>query len=83
MGLIHDILLQIESHDEVSVDCPQEKIAFHLLLLEEQDLLRGVVVAEALSGSPQIQYTTEYVRLTATGHDFLDTVRDETVWKQT
>ena len=49
----------------------------------ENDFVRGVVVKEALDGPPQIQQTMSYVRLTAAGHDFLNAIRDETVWKKT
>lgn len=83
MNLIRKILLRIESDDDINVDCPEEKLAFHLLFLTEQGFIRGIAVQEALDGPPQIQRTMSYVRLTAAGHDFLDTIRDETVWKKT
>lgn len=83
MDLIRAILLRIESDDDVSVDCEDEKLAFHLLLLTEEDFVRGIAVPEALTGPPQIQQTMSYVRLTARGHDFLDAIRDETVWRKT
>jgi len=79
MDLIRKILIRIESDDDVKVDCPEEKLAFHLLLLTEQHFVWGITVQEAQNGPPQIQQIMSYVRLTAVGHDFLDTIRDETV----
>lgn len=83
MNLIRDILLRIEEHDDVEVDCADDKLAFHLLILQEEDFVRGIVVQEALNGPPMVQQTMSYVRLTAAGHDFLDTIRDEAVWQKT
>ena len=74
MDLIRKILIRIENDDDVKVDCPEEKLAFHLLLLTEQHFGWGLTVQEALNGPPQIQQIMGFVRLTAAGHDFLDTI---------
>jgi len=83
MDLIRKILFRIESDEDINVDCPEKKLVSHILLLTEQGFIRGVVVQEALTDPPQIQATMGYVRLTAAGHDFLDTIRDDTVWEKT
>jgi len=83
MELIRQILLSVEEHDDVKVDCDDEKLAYHLLLLAEQQFLRGVAVQECLNGPPVVQRTMSYVRLSSKGHDFLDAIRDDSVWKKT
>jgi len=84
MDLIRRILLEIESNDQLEIpEASEELIARHVLLLNEEQLIKGLVAAEQLNGQPVLQQTMAYTRLTSKGHDFLDAIRDEGVWKKT
>ena len=84
MELIRRILLEIETNDQVKLpDIPADLLAHHILLLNEEGLIKGLVAAECLNGPPILQQLMSYVRLTSKGHDFLGSIRDESVWKKT
>ena len=83
LSLIRNILLSIEQHDKVDVECEDDILAQHILLLNERNFVKGIVAQEVLNGPPVIQQTMSYVRLTSAGHDYLNAVRDEGVWKKT
>jgi hypothetical protein len=84
MELIRRILLEIEANDQLEIlDVSDDVIAHHVLLINEEQLLKGLVAAEQLNGPPILQQTMAYVRLTSKGHDFLNAIRDEGVWKKT
>ena len=83
--LIRKILFDVE-------ECPADKyidgfefegyddwiIAVHVELLIEAGLLDGEVTRFVSGESPSINVS----RLTWTGHDFIDAVRDDTIWKK-
>ena len=84
MELIRRILIDIEAHDQVKLsDVSSDVLAHHILLVNEEQLIKGLVAVEQLSGPPILQQTMAYVRLTSKGHDFLGSVRDEGIWKKT
>lgn len=87
MDLIRDLLLQIEEFeqglgDDVEIEAGDHEpqvVAEHLRLLLEARLMEGDAV-------PDDQYAFDHIlptRLTWSGHDFLDTVRDPEIWKKT
>jgi hypothetical protein len=54
---------------------------YHLLLLREADLIADLVVVECDNGELVTQIVWK-PQLNWTGHEFLDTARDETTWNQ-
>ena len=77
--LIREILLQRESDKTPMVlpDCSgQEEFAYHVALLKEAGLVDAIVVTDH-KGMPS---GAQVLRLTWSGHDFLDAARNDTVW---
>src|SRR3954468_16155060 len=90
LGLVRELLLKLESWPmqmygavTISPDNPRiavegyndEEIAYHLSLLQEQDLI------EVPGAQPMLGII--FTRLTWEGHDFLDAVRGSDIWRQT
>jgi hypothetical protein len=81
MDLIRLLLMRSEGDKEAEVACNKftvEERAYHVQLLIDARLVEGRVMKGqqgALSGAIVF-------RLTWAGHDFLQSVRDETVWKK-
>ena len=85
MDLVRDILLYSEELNQGGnvirmnyAHFPKytpDQIYGHTRMLREQGLLRDCT--QTISGPPSL------VGLTWSGHDFLDAVRDETVWEKT
>jgi len=87
MDLVRDLLLQIEEFDQglggdVEIEAAGHEpqvVAEHLRLLIEARLIEGDTV-------PDDQYAFDHIvpiRLTWSGHDFLESVRDPEIWKKT
>jgi len=88
MDLVRRLLLDLESapgpldgsHEVSGYD--EDAVAYHL----------GLLIRSGFADGPEPQYTFENtskapdfvlaLRLTPAGHDFVDTMRDETVWKK-
>lgn len=87
MDLLRQLLLHIEEQDDgtdreidVQVNGIQpEVVAEHLRMLMEAKLIEGVTVPD---GSETFDHV-EPTRLTWSGHDFIETVRDPEIWKKT
>ena len=82
--LVRDILLALESDEdafgwkELSFDDhTQVEIAYHVCILAE-----GGILTAMDSGNLNV-YDWRAQRLTYNGHEFLDTIRDDEVWKLT
>lgn len=88
MNLVRDLLLVIENDpqfDGMSQIMPEdpsdlgiighsfEEVAYHLNMLIESDL----VVGKTMMQMPMIS------KLTWQGHDFLDSIRDPIIWRET
>jgi hypothetical protein len=56
-----------------------DEIAYHVKLLDEAGLIKASIVE--YSGGAGIHFDLE--RLTWSGHDFLDAVRNESIWSKT
>ncbi|MEA5620826.1 DUF2513 domain-containing protein [Cronbergia sp. UHCC 0137] len=85
MDLIRQILFQIESHESgyapnnIIVDgYTNEQIGYHIFIMIEGGLVKGIDVSSTHSSSPQAIVR----RLTFSGHEFIDAARSESVWKK-
>ena len=81
MGLIREILLQVEARPSVNDWGPveidgrsQEEISYHVKMLDDDGLL------EALNMHTLDGFKSDPKFLTARGHDFLDSIRSPSVW---
>ena len=83
MDLIRNILLEVESADDLPVLRQreiEEQYIHHLLLVQEAQLISGVVVT-VCDGGEMLPDIVGKIRLTWAGHEFLDAARSDTVWK--
>jgi DNA-binding transcriptional ArsR family regulator len=86
MDLVRNILITIEAdatetlgHLELVIEGrSDEEIAYHLTLLSEAGLVDARVQHFMGGGSAHLAH-----RLTWQGHEFLDSVRDPEIWRQT
>lgn len=90
MDLIRELLLKLEaissahrisliggSDAALTVAGPTpEEIDYHLALIKEAGLIES-------PGKGTLSGQIPYRRLTWTGHDFLDSVRDQKIWRET
>jgi len=81
INLIKEILLQMEKHNdllhavEINIsDKSQAEISYHIMLLHQA----GLIKAEDVSGTNSFSWIP--ISLTWQGHEFLDAVRNDTVW---
>jgi Hypothetical protein (DUF2513) len=88
MDLIRDVLLEIEADpeldghhwksfaptDEVCQRHSTQEVGYHLRLLVEAGFVKGVVGTDDLPVVSQ---------LTWRGHEFLDNIRDPSIWRET
>jgi hypothetical protein len=79
--IIRDILVALESKEDFSAMHPEripahapELVSYHLLLLKEA----GLILAECRHDAQGL--TCCAASLTWAGHEFLDTIRRDTVW---
>ncbi len=82
--LVRDILLAVEAHDEpeglIALEMnisSAEIVSYHVRLLDEAGLL------DALDTGGMNCFKWQPTRLTYNGHEFLDIIRDDEVWKLT
>ena len=84
MALVRSILLWIESDGHKDDDIPnvegftEEVVTYNVRLLIDEGYIEGKHIQVA-SGDYYIAYIGA---LTWTGHDFLDAIRDDSVWEQ-
>jgi hypothetical protein len=82
MDLIRLLLLQ-HGGEEPAPDLSgysEEAIVYHSVLLIEAGLVNGPAVFDASEGR---DIGAVVLRLTWAGHEFLDSARDETIWRKT
>jgi hypothetical protein len=84
MTLVREILLAIEGHPagqgpvDVHVPgCSSEVISYHVKIMAEAGLI------EALNATTMQNFSWKPTMLTWQGHEFLDAVRNDTVWRKT
>ncbi len=85
LDLIRNILFAVENSNSIDASLTlnslsklhqdQELILYHVFLLDDAGFIIGIIDETA----PYVSIT----RLTNEGHDYLDTIRDASVWKQT
>ena len=79
MGLIRAILIDLESDGNLQgISTDEDLLRYHIRLAIEADLLRGNV-AEYAGG---YQVLLNDLPITNKGHDFLDAIREDSVWKK-
>lgn len=83
MDLLRKIVLFLEEHDNIdsySIDIEDydpDEIAYHCLLLKDQSLVDHLCESYHTN-----KYEAFFIRrLTAQGHDFAKSIRDESQWK--
>ena len=83
MDLCREILRQMEAHPdpnapfEINVEGRSpEEINYHVYLLSQASLIDAIDA----SSTTELEYLP--VRLTWTGHEFLETSRDDTIWRR-
>jgi hypothetical protein len=76
MDLIRNILLQTEAGQPIVGE--KTAVVYHIALLKEA----GFVEAVIRNGPLGMPSEAVIRRLTWAGHDFLDAMRDETIWKK-
>jgi hypothetical protein len=84
MDLIRTVMLDLESYPEAELNlteltvegCDDATLLEHLILLEEAGFIAMTV--ERYGGGAPPQFMVH--RITWTGHEFLETVRSETIW---
>lgn len=83
IDLIKEILIEIEEsnapNDIVEIDIPkrnQEVISYHIMLMKQA----GLLDAENVSGTSSFHWIP--ISLTWQGHEFLDAIRNDSVWSK-
>ncbi|MBG1233984.1 DUF2513 domain-containing protein [Aestuariivirga litoralis] len=85
MDLIRDLLLEIEKNDDgsghvVKVEAPghaRTEVVEHLFMLAEAGMI------DVLDASSHDGRDVMVMRMTWNGHEFLDTIRDPAIWRNT
>ena len=85
LDLIRNILFAVENSNSIDASLTlnslselhqdQALILYHVFLLDDAGFIIGIIDETA----PYISIA----RLTNEGHDYLDTIRDDSIWKQT
>ena len=88
MSLVRELLLEIEKGHMGMVDgldYPNEKIVYHVKIMNDFGLIEAEVHdVSTLASMGRVEYALGTIAgLTWEGYDFLDDIRDETVWKKT
>lgn len=85
MDLVRTILLALADSDEplwstdlVTDEYSRDVIGYHFLILDEA----GLIMANVKAAGDDPYYIAVASRLTWEGNDFLDAVRDESIWKR-
>jgi hypothetical protein len=87
MDLIRRLLLDLEAApgaldgSHVVEGYAQPEVAYHLALLVKGRLAEGPMPTSHLGNNTQVPDFVLATRLSFEGHDFIDTLRDDTVWK--
>lgn len=64
-------------YEEIDASMTEDEFMEHLALLDESELIEGKGVK--IGGGRYVEYMV--VRITSGGYDFLDALRNDTVWK--
>ncbi|MEA2027388.1 MAG: DUF2513 domain-containing protein [Campylobacterota bacterium] len=82
MELVRKLLLAIEENPNIDKieGYDDETIRYHQALLIEADLVKGKITDGGFSNPSSAPMFVYIERLTWNGHEFLDNVRQDTVW---
>ena len=85
MDLIRQLLLGLEGEASTQYEFSMENVDelekwYNVDLLVQANLIRGLKVRWAADGTGPYPHTKGLVALTWEGHDFLDAVRNDSVW---
>lgn len=84
--LIRKLMLAIEQssqplNDQAQIDSySRDEVAYHMRLIIEAGLAQGSVMEDHSGGNTTIPRFVAILRMTNTGHDFIDSIRGDTVW---
>ena len=85
--LIRKLMLAIEQssqplNDQAQIDSySRDEVAYHMRLIIEAGLAQGSVMEDHSGGNTTIPRFVAILRMTNAGHDFIDNIRDDTVWR--
>jgi hypothetical protein len=86
--LIRTLMLHLETTDRVvnskhSVDgYTSDQVSYHLAQIVDSGLAVGAVQYSVGNPDPTIPIAVMVKRLTPSGHDFIESIRNDTVWKK-
>jgi DNA-binding transcriptional ArsR family regulator len=87
MDLVRSILLSIEASESPSLEqidkmdgYSQDEVNYHLKLMFEAGLIHGYLESDPNSS---MGYHVWHPQLKWDGHEFLDNIRDDEIWKKT
>lgn len=86
--LIRQLMLDLETAREGVGDAhlvpgyTRDQVAYHLALILASGLAEGPPTKYSLGGDVSVPSLVYAFRLTPAGHDFIDTLRDATIWKK-
>lgn len=84
--LVRKLMLAIEQTsqpltDQAQIDSyPRDEVAYHMRLIIEAGFAQGDVLEDHSGGNTTVSRNVVIVRMTNAGHDFIDSVRGDTVW---
>ena len=88
--LLRKLLLDLEVADRVITgqhaveEYSQEQVSYHLALILQAGLAQGPQPIYSVGNAdPTIPAAVAVMRLTNEGHDFISTIRSDTVWERT
>lgn len=58
----------------------KDTLNYHILLLVQAELLNGIIHRSVIN--KHIEVINETLELTWAGHDFVDSIRNDTIWKK-
>lgn len=80
---IFNIYDLVEDKNEIS----DEEFIFHMQILSDQKLIvtdsdNSSDIGVSRTGNGQVSWRVTHLRLTSTGHDFIEALTNDTVWKK-
>jgi hypothetical protein len=80
---IFNIYDLVDDKNEIS----DEKFIFHMQILSDKKLLvtdsdNSLGIGVSRTGYGQVSWKVTHLRLTSTGHDFIEALTNDTVWKK-
>ena len=89
MDLVREILLRIEKGERPeglisNIKKPKDEVYYHIKIMSDFGLINAEIITAMNKVSPGPSFVVANIAgLTWEGYDFLDDIRNETVWKKT